>query len=363
MIRARAGIGYALAEAMDEGHCGLPVDELRAAGGSAAGDRRRARRTRARAGAGRRRAWSADTARRRALRLPGRAVPRRAGHRRAAAAAWPRAPALAGDRCRQGDPLGRGQDRADPGRQPAGGGAAGAALEGAGDHRRPRRRQDHAGQRHPEDPARQGRRASPCARRPAGRPSGCARATGLEAKTIHRLLEVDPARGGFKRDEEHPLDCDLLVVDEISMVDVPLLHALLKAVPDEAALLLVGDVDQLPSVGPGQVLADIIASGGGAGGAADRGVPPGGREPDHRQRPPHQPGPDARAGQRPRQRLLLRRRCQTRRTAWRKLLEVVARRIPARFGLDPIRDVQVLCPMNRGGLGRAVAQHRAAAGC
>src|SRR5688572_16990171 len=86
-------------------------------------------------------------------------------------------------------------------------------------------------------------------------------ATGLEAKTLHRLLEADPAQGGFKRDEEHPLEGDLLVVDEVSMVDVPLLHALLKAVPRRAALILVGDVDQLPSVGPGQVLADIIGSG------------------------------------------------------------------------------------------------------
>src|SRR3954471_15663581 len=86
-------------------------------------------------------------------------------------------------------------------------------------------------------------------------------ATGREAKTLHRLLEADPAQGGFKRGEEHPLDCDLLVVDEVSMVDVPLMHALLKAVPPRAALILVGDVDQLPSVGRGQVLADIIASG------------------------------------------------------------------------------------------------------
>ena len=85
-------------------------------------------------------------------------------------------------------------------------------------------------------------------------------ATGLEARTLHRLLEADPAQGGFKRDEEHPLEADLLVVDEVSMVDVPLMHALLKAVPPRAALILVGDVDQLPSVGPGQVLADIIAS-------------------------------------------------------------------------------------------------------
>ena len=85
--------------------------------------------------------------------------------------------------------------------------------------------------------------------------------TGLEAKTIHRLLEIDPKHGGFSRNEENPLACDLLVIDETSMVDVPLMNALTKAVPEHAALLLVGDVDQLPSVGPGQVLADVIASG------------------------------------------------------------------------------------------------------
>ena len=85
--------------------------------------------------------------------------------------------------------------------------------------------------------------------------------TGREATTIHRLLEADPKEGGFKRGEQNPLDCDLLVVDETSMVDVPLMRALLRALPEGAALLLVGDVDQLPSVGPGQVLADIIASG------------------------------------------------------------------------------------------------------
>src|ERR1700758_1952797 len=88
-----------------------------------------------------------------------------------------------------------------------------------------------------------------------------AEATGFEAKTIHRLLEVDPKGGGFKRGDDNPLDCDLLVVDETSMVDVMLMQALMKAVPDTAALLIVGDIDQLPSVGPGQVLADIISSG------------------------------------------------------------------------------------------------------
>ena len=84
--------------------------------------------------------------------------------------------------------------------------------------------------------------------------------TGRAAKTIHRLLDVDPRHGSFRRNEESPLKCDLLVVDETSMVDVPLMHAVLRAVPEHAALILVGDVDQLPSVGPGQVLADIIDS-------------------------------------------------------------------------------------------------------
>ena len=86
-------------------------------------------------------------------------------------------------------------------------------------------------------------------------------ATGVEAKTIHRLLEVDPRNGGFKRNADNPLDCDLLVIDEASMIDVMLMQALMKATPDDAALLIVGDIDQLPSVGPGQVLADIIGSG------------------------------------------------------------------------------------------------------
>ena len=86
-------------------------------------------------------------------------------------------------------------------------------------------------------------------------------ATGMEAKTIHRLLEFDPKAFGFKRDLENPLDCDLLVIDETSMVDVLLMQSLLKAVPSAAALLIVGDIDQLPSVGPGQVLADVISSG------------------------------------------------------------------------------------------------------
>src|SRR5215469_10385498 len=85
--------------------------------------------------------------------------------------------------------------------------------------------------------------------------------TGLEAKTIHRLLEVAPGQGGFARNERNPLECGLLVVDETSMVDVPLMHSLLRALPASASLLLVGDVDQLPSVGPGMVLSNLIDSG------------------------------------------------------------------------------------------------------
>ncbi len=84
--------------------------------------------------------------------------------------------------------------------------------------------------------------------------------TGIEAKTIHRLLEFDPSKMGFKRDLDNPLDCSAVVVDESSMVDLFLAHSLLKAIPGKAQLLMVGDIDQLPSVGPGNVLKDLIAS-------------------------------------------------------------------------------------------------------
>jgi exodeoxyribonuclease V alpha subunit len=175
--------------------------------------------------------------------------------------------------------------------------------------------------------------------------------TGLEAKTLHRLLEIDPKTGGFRRGEAHPLGCDLLVVDETSMVDVLLMRALLKALPDQAALLLVGDVDQLPSVGPGQVLADII----GAGTvpvvrltevfrqAAQSQVIVNAHRINQGRMPELSQGPERSdfyvlQAEEPEQ-------------AVSKLLAVVRERIPAAFGLDPIRDVQVLCPMNRGSLG------------
>ena len=176
-------------------------------------------------------------------------------------------------------------------------------------------------------------------------------ATGFEAKTIHRLLEVDPRTGGFRCDRENQLDCGLMVVDETSMVDVLLMQSLLAAVPDEAALLIVGDVDQLPSVGPGQVLADIIASGAvpvvrltevfrqaarsrivTVAHGINRGAIP------DLSRPEGESDFYFVAAEDPE-------------TAVSRIVELVKTRIPRRFGLDPVRDIQVLCPMNRGGAG------------
>jgi exodeoxyribonuclease V alpha subunit len=85
--------------------------------------------------------------------------------------------------------------------------------------------------------------------------------TGHESKTIHRLLEYNMRKGGFQKNEESPLDCDLLIVDEASMIDTLLMHHLLKAIPVTATFIMVGDVNQLPSVGAGNVLKDIIDSG------------------------------------------------------------------------------------------------------
>lgn len=84
--------------------------------------------------------------------------------------------------------------------------------------------------------------------------------THKKAFTIHSLLEMDFQAGGFKRNRDNPLDCDLMIVDEASMIDTLLMHHLLKAIPGHARLILIGDIDQLPSVGPGSVLKDIIAS-------------------------------------------------------------------------------------------------------
>jgi len=176
--------------------------------------------------------------------------------------------------------------------------------------------------------------------------------TGREAKTIHRLLEFDPQTMGFKRDQYSPLETDLVVCDEVSMVDTALMNQLLRAVPTRAAVLLVGDVDQLPSVGPGAVLADLIASGKVPTmrltevfrqAAASRIVVNAHRI--NAGQPPQAPTEDEGASD------FYLIRCDTPEQVQERLLRVVTERIPQRFGLDPVRDVQVLTPMNRGGLG------------
>ena len=176
-------------------------------------------------------------------------------------------------------------------------------------------------------------------------------ATGRTAFTIHRLLLFDPETGGFRHDRSNPLKCDLLVVDEASMIDAKLMSSLLLAVPDSAAVILVGDVDQLPSVGPGQVLGDIIESETvpvvrlmevfrqaaasrivlnahriNAGKAPDMSRPESGS--DFYFVPAQEPE-----------------------DAVGKVLKLVCERIPDRFGMDPIQDTQVLCPMIRGSVG------------
>jgi exodeoxyribonuclease V alpha subunit len=175
--------------------------------------------------------------------------------------------------------------------------------------------------------------------------------TGMKATTIHRLLEIDPATGRFGRHEANPLSCGLLVVDETSMVDVPLMHSLLRAVPNHAGLTLVGDVDQLPSVGPGTALHDLIESG----------VVPIMRLTEvfrkaansqiitnaHRVRGGQMP--DARLAERDSDFHFIERDEPEKIAA--TLVKLVKERIPQRFAFDSIHDVQVLCPMNRESLG------------
>jgi exodeoxyribonuclease V alpha subunit len=173
--------------------------------------------------------------------------------------------------------------------------------------------------------------------------------TGLEAKTIHRLLEFQPAAGGFTRNESRPLDCDLLVADEVSMVDMLLFHKLLAALPKRAHLVLVGDVDQLPSVGPGAVLTELIASG----------VVPVARLTEiFRQAASSRIIVNAHrinAGQMPEDApgesdfVFLER--DTAEATVSTILTLVSQRIPAKFSCDPLRDIQILTPMNRGVLG------------
>ena len=215
-----------------------------------------------------------------------------------------------------------------------------------------------------------GVRARLCA--PTGRAAKrLAESTGLEASTIHRLLEFEPSTGGFRHGLDQPLDTDFVVVDEVSMVDIVLANQLFRAIPEHAAVLLVGDVDQLPSVGPGSVLAEIIGSGR---------VPTvrlteifrqaessrivvnahrinRGESPEY-PRPPSRSedsgsgsGAQARANAAPSDFYVI--PVRDAEEARDRLLQVVTERIPQRFGYDPMADLQVLTPGRRGGLGTA----------
>lgn len=178
-------------------------------------------------------------------------------------------------------------------------------------------------------------------------------ATGHDAATLHRMLEFSFKAGGFQRNHDNPVEFDLLVVDEASMIDIFLMRALAQAVPTGCHLVLVGDVDQLPSVGPGDVLADLIRAGtipicrlatvfrqsqeSGIVRNAHRinqGLFP------ERERPPKGQLADFYVIG-----------CVDADDIRRRTLKVVTERIPKAFGLDPIQDIQVLAPMHRGSLG------------
>ena len=184
-------------------------------------------------------------------------------------------------------------------------------------------------------------------------------ATGMEAKTIHRLLEYDPHARDFRRGSSYPLEADLVIVDEASMIDVVLMNRLLAAISNRSALIVAGDVDQLPPVGPGFVLADMIHSG----------ALPVVRLTEifrqaqssmiivnaHRINCGELPLPSPRSGTADEGAVELSDfyvvPSGSTEDILRRLLLVVAERIPTRFGMEPLRDIQVLTPMNKGVLG------------
>ena len=179
-----------------------------------------------------------------------------------------------------------------------------------------------------------------------------AEATGHEAKTVHRMLEYSIQKGGFQKHEENPLRCDLLIVDEASMIDTPLMHHLLKAVPATATLILVGDVNQLPSVGPGNVLQDIIASAALPvvelteifRQAQESSIIVNAHRINSGLMPVLKPSREKLDDfyfieqEDPEEVLKL-------------IIELTRERIPRRFGLDPVDDIQVLTPMHKGTVG------------
>jgi len=183
-------------------------------------------------------------------------------------------------------------------------------------------------------------------------------ATLYEAMTIHRLLEYQPHAGGFVRNRKNPLEADLIVVDEASMVDAQLFHALLVALRPGAQLVLVGDIDQLPSVGAGAVLSDVIASEAATvirlteifRQAAQSKIVVSAHEINHGRLPELESPEGATTDF-----YFINR--EDPEAARATIVELVAERIPQKFGLGAITDVQVIAPMHRGELGTAALNH------
>ncbi|HEX2223591.1 MAG TPA: ATP-dependent RecD-like DNA helicase, partial [Thermoanaerobaculia bacterium] len=176
-------------------------------------------------------------------------------------------------------------------------------------------------------------------------------ATGGEATTLHRLLEFNPRTRAFDRNRDHPLSCDLLIVDEVSMLDTVLAYHLLRAVPDHGRLVLVGDVDQLPSVGPGRVLADLIRSDEievvrltEIFRQAEKSLIVVNAHRINSGQPPVLESVDSDGDF-----FFIERREPD--EVLETIAQLVSRRIPGKFALDPVEQIQVLTPMNRGPLG------------
>ncbi|HVY31629.1 MAG TPA: ATP-dependent RecD-like DNA helicase [Polyangiaceae bacterium] len=177
-------------------------------------------------------------------------------------------------------------------------------------------------------------------------------ATSHEASTLHRLLEFDPRGGGFQLDADKPIEADVVIVDEASMIDVPLGAALISAMGDAARLVIVGDADQLPSVGPGALLRDIIDSGVVTTVRLNEIFRQAGesRIVQNAHRILTGEMPESADPESPRADFFLVSRREAEEAA-ETVKELVTVRIPRRFGFDPLRDVQVLTPMHRGPAG------------
>ena len=184
--------------------------------------------------------------------------------------------------------------------------------------------------------------------------------TGWPASTIHRLLKYNPAEGGFSYNDKNPLDVRLLILDEISMVDIILFYHLLKALPNSCQLILVGDVDQLPSVGPGQVLKDLIDS---------QKIPVVTLEEIFRQAKESlivvnahkiNNGEFPYTRSKPNDELSDFYFIENEDTekVQELILQLCKERIPKRFGFDPINEIQVITPMHRGQVGAGVLNQK-----